>query len=101
MNDQLLAFEHALRAHVNAALKRCEEFDNGMGEYNRTWTLDYDAADGGAWKVIPPYNYRISGVLKAAALDDALNIAFNACSAARAARNLPAMLGHDKDAVNG
>lgn len=100
MDNELLAFEHALRAHVNAAIAKCDAFDERMCEYNASWHIQYDGADGGSWRVEPPYRYRISATIRAAALDDALRIAFNACEAAAGARILPSLITHDSESSN-
>ena len=91
MINEANLFEHKLREHIAAAISKCEAFDTAMGSNPGTWEITYHTEDGGYWRIVPPYRYR-AGPFRAAALLDAIEIAFTTLRAQNAARNLPSQI---------
>jgi hypothetical protein len=66
-DDANLAVEHSIRAHCNDVRKRIEAVLEQNGDNYPSITIEYDAADGGKWRIYA-YHKRIGTDLKGAEL---------------------------------
>ena len=99
VDKQRLSFEHALRTHVNAAIKSLEEFSEAMGQRDERWYIRYDGADGGLW-LIESYRYGETVRARAAELFAAVAAVKVTASAQRCNRNLRSQIGYDGEHSN-
>jgi hypothetical protein len=69
MLDNLLVFEHRLRAHVQEVRADLALFleEQGMSEYAQNVEIEYAADDGGSWK-INHYHNRVNVNVRGAEL---------------------------------
>lgn len=91
--EQMLAFEHSLRAHVQSFRERITQYNDDLGgSDDPEWTIRYRAEDGGLWEVVLPFRYRVDASFKAAMLSDALHNAYTTVITQRNSCVLPSLL---------
>ena len=92
-NDPNLVFEHKLRDYTIKVKERIEQALMAAGDSYARVTLEFDASDGGKWRIYA-YHKGIGTDIKGAELHRVADTWINTFYAQHSITVLPALIGH-------